>query len=143
MWIAIISLFAVLVLGSCQDEGDTSPPAADAAQPAPAEQSSASSAQQEPTALPAVKPQDPMVLPTAIPAPDNLQIPQGVPEELATVWEVWSLLTEQHVDRREFETDTFNEAAIRGLIQGLGDPPFGLRASGGVRYRERGPVWVV
>ena len=94
-------------------------------QPAPAEQSSASAAQQEPTALPAVKPQDPMVLPTAIPAPDNLQIPQGVPEELATVWEVWSLLTEQHVDRREFETDTFNEAAIRGLIQGLGDPHSG------------------
>ena len=125
VWIAIISLIAVLALGSCQDEGDPSPPAADASQPAPAEQAGASTAQQEPTALPAAKPQDPMVLPTAIPAPDDLQIPQGVPEELATVWEVWSLLTEQHVDRNDFETNTFNEAAIRGLIQGLSDPHSG------------------
>ena len=126
VWIAVISLIAVLALGSCQDEGDPSPPAADASQPvAPAEQAGASTAQKEPTAPPAANPQDPMVLPTAIPAPDNLQIPQGVPEDLETVWEVWSLLTEQHVDRNDFENDTFNEAAIRGLIQGLGDPHSG------------------
>ena len=62
-----------------------------------------------------------MVLPTAIPAPDNFQVPQGVPEDLATVWEVWSLLNEQHVDRENFDTDTFDEAAVRGLIQGLDD----------------------
>ena len=124
-WVAIISLIAVLALGSCQDDAEPAPAAADTSQPVAAEQASVSTVQQEPTALPAAKPQDPMVFPTAIPAPDDLQIPQGVPEELATVWEVWSLLTDQHVDRNEFETDNFNEAAIRGLIQGLGDPHSG------------------
>jgi carboxyl-terminal processing protease len=48
--------------------------------------------------------------------------PDGVPEELATVWEVWNLLTKEHVDRSNFDVDKFNEMAIRGMIVALGDP---------------------
>ena len=64
---------------------------------------------------------DPMVLPTAIPLVDPPDVPQGVPEELATAWEVWSLITEQHVDRRGLEAEKFDEGAIQGIIATLGD----------------------
>ena len=64
---------------------------------------------------------DPMILPTAIPLVDPPDVPQGVPEELATAWEVWSMITEQHVDRRELEADKFDEGAIRGIIAALED----------------------
>ncbi len=126
MWFAIVALFAALALGACQDEEEveTSAPAA-VSETVSTPADTASTAPQEPAAAPAPAPQDPMVLPTAIPAPDNFQIPQGVPEDLATVWEVWTLLNEQHVDRRDFQTDIFNEAAIRGLIEGAGDPHSG------------------
>lgn len=124
VWLAALALVSVLALGACQDD-DPAVPAADAVETVPASEAAASNAPQEPTAPPAEAPRDPMLLPTAIPAPDNLQIPQGVPEDLATVWEVWSILNEQHVDRNEFETDTFNEAAIRGLMAGTGDPHSG------------------
>ena len=120
-WFGIVALIAALTLGACQNDGDPTAPATDVSETVSAEQARASLAQDEPTAAPAAAPQDPMILPTAIPAPGNLQIPQGVPEELATVWEVWSLLTEQHVDRRDFDSSDFDEAAIRGLIRGLGD----------------------
>ncbi len=124
VWIAALALVSILALSSCQDEA--APPAASAEVPsqAVAEESGATAVKQD-EAAPAPAPQDPMLLPTAIPAPDNLQIPQGVPEEIATVWEVWSLLTEQHVDRRDFDPSVFDEAAVRGLIQGLGDPHSG------------------
>ena len=49
-------------------------------------------------------------------------MPPAVPEDLATAWEVWSILTDQHVDRANFEREKFDEAAIRGLIAELGDP---------------------
>ena len=124
VWIAALALVSVLALGACQD--NDAPPAASSEVPPQtvAEESGATAVKQD-EAAPAPAPQDPMLLPTAIPAPDNFQIPQGVPEDLATVWEVWTLLNEQHVDRRDFQNDTFNEAAIRGLIQGAGDPHSG------------------
>ena len=123
IWFPAVMLVVALLVVGCQNDPDPAVAAAHVPETAATEKSSASEAQQqpEPTAPPAVRAQDPMVLPTAIPAPDNFQVPQGVPEDLETVWEVWSLLTEQHVDRNDFETDTFNEAAIRGLIEGTGD----------------------
>ena len=124
-WIGIVALIAALVLGACQDDPEPTASAADVAESPAAEPASETSALRERAAAPAEAPQDPMLLPTAIPAPDNLRIPQGVPEEIATVWEVWSLLTEQHVDRQTFEAETFDEAAVRGLIEGLGDPHSG------------------
>ena len=124
IWIAALALMSVLALGACQD--NDAPPAASSEAPyqTVAEESGATAVKQDDAAS-APAPQDPMLLPTAIPAPDNFQIPQGVPEDLATVWEVWALLNEQHVDRLDFQTDTFNEAAIRGLVEGTGDPHSG------------------
>ena len=63
-----------------------------------------------------------MVFPTASPLTEPLPAPDGVPEELKTVWEVWALLTREHVDRTQFDPEVFTEAAIRGLIDALGDP---------------------
>jgi carboxyl-terminal processing protease len=51
-----------------------------------------------------------------------LDLPEGVPEELKTLWEVWALLTSEHVDRSNFDIEAFNEAAINGLVSALGDP---------------------
>ncbi len=69
-------------------------------------------------------PKDPMLLPTALPdAPPD--VPDAVPEDLASAWEVWQLLNEQHVDRAKLEDDEFEEGAIRGIIQTLGDPHTG------------------
>ena len=45
-----------------------------------------------------------------------------MPEELETVWEVWALLTKEHVGRSEFDPDVFTEAAIRGMLTALDDP---------------------
>ena len=125
MWISAVMLVVVLLVVGCQNDPDPAVPAADIPETVVTEKSSASEAQPEPTAPPAARAQDPMVLPTAIPAPDNFQVPQGVPEDFAAFWEAWSLLNEQHVDRNDFETDSLNEAAIRGLIQGVGDPHSG------------------
>ena len=120
MWLGALALVAALTLGSCQD--DTAPAASPSvSEPATQESDTTAAAKPDATTLPAAAPQDPMLLPTALPAPDSVQLPQGVPEDLATVWEVWSLLNDQHVDRQEFETDTFDEAAVRGLIKGLDD----------------------
>ena len=64
---------------------------------------------------------DPFLIPTALPAaPVNR--PQGVPEDLSTLWEVWTIVNREHVDRLDFDTEQFNEEAIRGLIRAIGDP---------------------
>ncbi len=124
VWIGTAALAAALTLGSCQDDSD---PAASVSDSVPATNevgTAPTTTQGEPPPTPsgsAPLAQDPMVLPTAIPAPDNFQVPQGVPDDLATVWEVWSILNEQHVDRENFDADAFDESAVRGLIQGLDD----------------------
>jgi len=61
-------------------------------------------------------------MPRVIKRKTPLDAPSGVPKELATVWEVWSLLSREHVDRSTFNTEEFTEAAIRGMLTALGDP---------------------
>ena len=65
---------------------------------------------------------DAPLLPELVPPDKPLEVPEGVPEELAVVWEVWKLLASEHVDRADFDTEEFTEAAIRGLIAALDDP---------------------
>ncbi|MCL0029341.1 S41 family peptidase [Dehalococcoidia bacterium] len=62
-----------------------------------------------------------MVFPTAVPSVLQHQAPDDVPDELKAVWEVWALLTSEHVDRAQFDPKVFTEAAIRGLITALDD----------------------
>lgn len=66
--------------------------------------------------------EDPMAIPTALPLERPLPVPDGVPEELKTAWEVWALLSQDHVDNSKFEAEVFAEAAIRGMINALNDP---------------------
>jgi carboxyl-terminal processing protease len=85
-------------------------------------QDAASAPTPEPAVAKSAELEDPMVFPTASPLTEPLPAPDGVPEELKTVWEVWALLTREHVDRTQFDPEVFTEAAIRGLIDALGDP---------------------
>ena len=74
------------------------------------------------TASPGLSASDAPTLPELIPPDKPFALAEGVPEELAVVWEVWSLLADEHVDRAEFDAEEFTEAAIRGLLTALDDP---------------------
>ena len=65
---------------------------------------------------------DAPLLPGLIPQEKPLEVPEGVPEELAVVWQVWSMLAAEHVDRADFDPEAFTEASIRGMLVALGDP---------------------
>ena len=65
---------------------------------------------------------DAPLLPGLIPQDKPLEVPEGVPEELAVVWQVWSMLAAEHVDRATFDPEIFTEASIRGMLVALGDP---------------------
>ena len=108
----LIALFAAL-LGACSADDPAPAPAA-----TPSAVSEATSSEVE--AGQTVVPFDPMALPTALPAVP-IDIPDAVPEDLATAWEVWSLINGQHVDRKDFDSEKFDEGAIRGILAALGD----------------------
>ncbi|MFP6653372.1 MAG: hypothetical protein VCA17_14295, partial [Dehalococcoidia bacterium] len=103
-WLIPIVLVSVIVFAACRSEDVVTAPTP------------------EPIIGTDTEHADPMVFPTASPLTVPLPAPDGVPEELKTVWEVWALLTREHVDRSEFDPEVFTEAAIRGLIEALGDP---------------------
>ena len=65
---------------------------------------------------------DAPLLPELIPQGMPLEVPEGVPEELAVVWQVWSMLAAEHVDRATFDPEIFTEASIRGMLVALNDP---------------------
>ena len=58
----------------------------------------------------------------ALPPDKPLSPPSEVPEELKVVWEVWALLTRDHVDRANLDPEVFSEAAIEGMVDALNDP---------------------
>ena len=105
--LVVVAMFAALVLGACASES---------ASTVETETAAAEEASETQT----VVPYDPMALPTALPAVP-IDIPDPVPEDLATAWEVWNLISQQHVDRDGFESEEFDEGAIRGLLAALGD----------------------
>ena len=109
--LAIFALLAGSLLAACSAE--TVPTEAP-----PGE--TPSSAVGEESETQTVVPFDPMALPTPLPAVP-IDIPDAVPEDLATAWEVWNLISQQHVDRDGFESEEFDEGAIRGLLAALGD----------------------
>ena len=107
MGLLVLLVLGAALLAACQ--ADASPAAAP------------SSSDSEAVDADTVETFDPMALPTALPATGPVDIPDPVPEDLATAWEVWKLLSEQHVDRGGFDSDEFDEGAIRGMLQALGD----------------------
>ena len=52
---------------------------------------------------------------------EQLGSSEGTPKELEAVWEAWSLLNKEHIDRASFEAETFEESAIKGLIDSVED----------------------
>mgnify|MGYP006152134049 FL=1 len=52
---------------------------------------------------------------------EQLGSSEGTPRELEAVWEAWSLLNKEHIDRATFEAGTFEESAIKGLIDSVQD----------------------
>ena len=52
---------------------------------------------------------------------EQLGSSEGTPRELEAVWEAWSLLNKEHIDRATFEAGTFEESAIKGLIDSVED----------------------
>ena len=120
-WLPILVVVSVVALVSCQEDQEdaASAPAASSSQTTPTEPAAQAAAGEPSTAT---EQADPMAIPTASPLQQPLGAPDGVPEELKTVWEVWALLTSEHYDRSTFDIDAFNEAAIRGMIEAIGDP---------------------
>ena len=142
-WSIAAAGLALLAGAACQmdappEGADAAEPpaqtATQAAEPAPAATSTATAA---PVASASVEAQQPPsqpqpadrlsapdapLLPELVPPDKPLEVPEGVPEELAVVWEVWELLASEHVDRADFDAEEFTEAAIRGLIAALNDP---------------------
>ena len=55
----------------------------------------------------------PFAFPEVVPLDQPLEAPSGVPDELKTVWEVWTLLTSEHVDRAKLDPAVFTEATLR------------------------------
>ena len=102
-----VTLFAALLLAACAS--DTAPTV-----------ETETAAVEEEAGPQTVVPFDPMALPTALPAVP-IDIPDPVPEDLATAWEVWNLISKQHVDRDGFDSEEFDEGAIRGILAALGD----------------------
>ena len=51
----------------------------------------------------------------------NLGSSQGTPKELEAIWEAWALLNKEHIDRASFDSEIFEESAIKGLIDAVED----------------------
>ena len=56
--------------------------------------------------------------PTALPIAD---LPDVVPDGLEVIWETYSLLVREYVDREKVDPAVLSEAAVRGMIDALGD----------------------
>ena len=64
---------------------------------------------------------DLMDFPDVVPLTEPLVAPSEVPEELKIIWEVWALLTREHVDRSKLDPEKFAEDAVRGMLRALND----------------------
>ena len=54
-------------------------------------------------------------------AEGDLGSSQGTPKELESIWEAWALLNREHIDRASFDSEVFEESAIKGLIDAVED----------------------
>ena len=55
------------------------------------------------------------------PTKSDLGSSQGTPKELEAIWEAWALLNRDHIDRASFDSNSFEESAIKGLIDAVED----------------------
>ncbi len=104
----------VLLLAACQGGAATSPQAPPT-NPSETPQAGGTTTDGEAADAPSFSTQ-------AVPLDRPVEAPSEVPEEFRPVWEVWALLTREHVERGNLEGEDFAEAAIRGMLEELGDP---------------------
>ncbi len=71
----------------------------------------------EVSSSPSATPEAPVDVPSG-----NGQQPAEVPEELKIIWETWHYLQQDYVNRADLDPSTLAEEAIKGLLEGLGDP---------------------
>jgi len=60
--------------------------------------------------------------PTVTPLDIPLGSSKGTPSELEAVWEAWALLNRDHIDRESFDSEEFEEFAIKGMVASVDDP---------------------
>lgn len=56
------------------------------------------------------------------PSPIKVVLPEGIPEEFDTLFEVWEVLGKDYVEKEALKPDKLSEGSIRGMIEALGDP---------------------
>ena len=52
----------------------------------------------------------------------TLELPDGVPEDVAVIWEAFSFINDEYVDYSLIDHGEMSEEAILGFIEALGDP---------------------
>jgi carboxyl-terminal processing protease len=100
------TILTALLLAACSDEAKEEAPVPAAASVSTEVEAGSSG----PFMAEIMEPEEPLVAPSE------------VPEELKTIWEVWALLTREHVDRAGLDPKAVTEAAIRGMLLPLEDP---------------------
>ncbi|MBI2164963.1 MAG: S41 family peptidase [Chloroflexi bacterium] len=58
---------------------------------------------------------------TAAP-PISIIVPQDAPAEMRALWEIYSILLNEHADRAKLDPKELSEGAIQGLLKTLNDP---------------------
>ena len=61
-------------------------------------------------------------VPNIVEMPATRQIPDGVPEDVAVIWEAFQFINDEYVDYTLIDHAEMSEEAIRGFIEALGDP---------------------
>lgn len=61
-------------------------------------------------------------VPRVIELPKTRQLPDGVPEDVAVIWEAFQFINDQYVDYSLVDHAEMSEQAILGFIEALGDP---------------------
>ena len=61
-------------------------------------------------------------VPNIVEQPDTQELPDGVPEDVAVIWEAFQFINDEYVDYSLVDHDKMAEEAILGFIEALGDP---------------------
>ena len=75
---------------------------------------------ENPAILANVFEQDPVT--NVVERPEMQQLPDGVPEDVAVIWEAFQFINDEYVDHSLIDHGEMSEQAIRGFIEALGDP---------------------
>ena len=71
--------------------------------------------------------------------------PRAVPDELSTVWEVWTVLSQDYANREQIDQSELSKGAIDGMLEALGDtsPDYLTQEQYQLDAPDMGAVWQV